>query len=54
MYVVFLKRRFVRFPYWFVYEEKKLEVFHTVEIGTKGKYEPVDCVGESVRIKDEM
>ncbi len=33
----------------FVYEENKLEVIHTVEIGTKGKYEPVDCVGESVK-----
>lgn len=36
----------------FPYVPNKLEVIHTVEIGTKGKYEPVDCVGESV--KNEM
>lgn len=29
----------------FEYDDK-LKVIHTVEIGTKGKYEPVDCVGE--------
>ena len=33
----------------FPYEENKIEVIHTVEIGTVGKYEPVDCVGESVK-----
>lgn len=30
----------------FVYEDNKLEVIQIVEIGTKGKYEPVDYVGE--------
>ena len=32
------------FPY-----NKKLQVATSIEIGTKGKYEPVDCIGESVQ-----
>lgn len=28
------------------FENGNIEVIHTVEIGTEGKYEPVDCVGE--------